>query len=178
MALSEGWKHWWNIWRRSIHSLPYGREDMSHEYPMLQWSQLLGFMKDRRVHWSYNSLTMVAWGLWVLLVVMPRPGSAQVPGPILWPLGRPEPAPSQLSQQKNCKMGGVHFRCKYLVYYPHICIYKLSTRYIYNKYRKKTLYTICRWSMPHCLAIFTDGKLTKRCRWKSSPGFSWPGMVM
>ena len=61
-ALSEGWKRWWNIRRCSIHSLPYGREDMSHEYPMLQRSQLLGFMKDRRVHWSYNSLTMVARG--------------------------------------------------------------------------------------------------------------------
>ena len=83
----------------------------------------------------------------------------------------PWAALSQLSRQKNSRMGGAHFCWKYLVYHPPIYTYKLTKRYIYNKYRKKTFYTICRRLMPHSLAMFTDGKLTKQCCWKSSPGF-------
>ena len=36
-------------------------------------------------------------------------------------------------------MGGAHFCWKDLVYHPPICIYKLTKRYIYNKYRKKNI---------------------------------------
>ena len=44
---------------------------------------------------------------------------------------------SQLSQQKKSRMGGAHFCWKDLVYHPPICMYRLTKRYIYNKYRKK-----------------------------------------
>ena len=67
--------------------------------------------------------------------------SLQVPGLNFWPLVHPEPAPSQLSQQKNSKMGGAHFCWKYLVYPLFTFLRWLEDIYTIST-GKKMLYTL------------------------------------
>jgi len=116
-------------------------------------------------------------------VVMPWPGSAR-----LWPSSGaradflapelPWAALSQLSQRKISKVGWAHFCWHYLVSHPPIYIYKLITRYMYNKYGKKH-------SAPSvgnlCCIIWLYLPMensTKQCCSKSSPGFWWLGMLI